>query len=85
MAEALDWAGLVAQFPVSVVNSGDCSRPHDPFELVSFYLAHVGHGFLQRDLDLGQRRDRHPDGQVIVENVVLPKVGMGEHEIPEPL
>jgi hypothetical protein len=45
----------------------------------------VGHGGLERDLDLGQRRDRHPDGQVVVEDVVLSQVGMGEDEVAKTL
>ena len=39
----------------------------------------------QRHLHLGERRDRHPDRQVVVEHVVLAHIGVGQHVVAERL
>ena len=40
---------------------------------------------LERDLDFGERRDRHPGRQVGVEHMVLAHIGVGEHIVAERL
>ena len=85
LAEALDRPGLIAQLPVAVVDGGHRSRPHDPLQLIAVKLRHLGHRLLQRDLNFGQRRDGHPDRQIIVQDVILAHIGMGQHEIAQAL
>ena len=44
---------------------------------------HLGHRLLQRHLHFGQRRDRHPQRQVLVEHVVLAHIAVGQHVVAE--
>ncbi len=83
--QAVDRAGLVAQLPVAVVDGGDGARAHDALQLVPVQLGDLGHRLLQGDLDLGQGRDRHPDGQVVVQHVILAQIGVGQDEIAQGL
>ena len=76
---------LVDELPVAVVDGRDGAGAHDLLELVAGEARHLGDGVLERDLDLGQRRDRHPDRQVVVEDVVLAHVAVGEHVVAERL
>ena len=52
-------------------------------QLVALELRHVGHRLLERDLDLGQRRDRHPQRQLLVEHMVLAHVAVRQHVVAE--
>ena len=55
------------------------------FSSIPFQLGDLRHGLFQRDLDFGQRRDRHPDRQVIIQHVIFAQIGVGQHEIPKRL
>ena len=85
LAEALHGAGLVAQFPVAIVDGGNCARAHDAFKLVPFKLSNLGHGILKRDLDFGKRRDGDPNGQVVIKDVILAQVGVRKDEVAQGL
>ncbi|KAI1691992.1 carboxy-terminal-processing protease [Ditylenchus destructor] len=83
LGEALDRPALVAQFPVAVVDGGDGAGAHDALEVVAFEAGDFLHRAFQRHLHFGKRRDRHPDRQVVVENVVLAHIGMRQHIVAE--
>ena len=85
MRKPLHRASLVAQFPVAVVDGGDRAGAHDALEVVARKPSHFGNRLLQRHLDLGQRRDRHPHRQVVVQHVVLAHIGMGQHVVAQRL
>jgi hypothetical protein len=85
LRQALHRAALVAKFPVAVVDGGHRAGAHDPLEVIAFKTGDFGHRLLQRDLHLGQRRDRHPGGQVVVEHVVLAHIGVGQDIIAKAL
>ena len=76
---------MVAQLPVAVVDGGHGAGAHDPFQVVAFVFGDVRHGLFQGHLDLGQRRNGHPDGQIVVQNVVFTEITVGEDEIAQPL
>jgi len=46
-------------------------------------LCHVGHRTLQRQLDLRQRRDGHPQRQVFVQHMVFAHVAVGQHVVAQ--
>ncbi len=71
------------QFPIAVVGAGHGAGAHDALELVFGHLGHVGHRLLERELDLGQRGDRHPQGQFLVEHVVLAHVGVRQNVVAQ--
>jgi len=81
LRQALHRAGLVAQLPVAVVDGGHRAGTHHALQLITLQLGDPFHRALQRDLYLGQRRDRHPDRQIIVQHMVLTQIGMGQTEI----
>jgi hypothetical protein len=56
-----------------------------PLELVAGQAGDFCHRLLQRHLHLGQRRDRDPHRQVVVEHVVLADIGMGQHIVAQRL
>ncbi|EKD61222.1 MAG: hypothetical protein ACD_54C00341G0003 [uncultured bacterium] len=85
MRKPAHWPGFIAQFPVSVINRCHRAGAHDAFQLVAVQLRHLGNRLLQRDLNLGQRRDRHPDRQVVIQNVIFAQVSMGKAEIAQGL
>ena len=85
LRQPLHRAALVAQFPVAVVDRRDRSGAHDPLQLVALVAGDFRHRVLQRHLNFGERRDRHPDRQVVVEHVVLAHIGMRQHIVAERL
>jgi hypothetical protein len=46
-------------------------------------LGDLGHGRLQRHLDLGQRRNRHPQRQLFVEHMVFAHIAVGQHVVAQ--
>ena len=56
---------------------------HHGLHLVARKRGAVGDGLLQRHLHLGERRDRHPDGQIGIEHMVLAHIGVGKHVVAE--
>ncbi|MPL60802.1 hypothetical protein SDC9_06364 [bioreactor metagenome] len=85
LAQPVHRAGLVAQLPVAVGDGGDGAGAHDPLQLVALEFGDLGHRLLQRHLHLGERRDRHPDRQVVIKHAILAQVGMRQHEIAQRL
>ena len=45
----------------------------------------LGGGLLQRDLNLGERWDRHAGRHQLVENAILAQIGVGQHIIADGL
>ena len=85
LGQAAHRLALVLQLPVAVVDRGDGAGAHDALELVALEPGDFRDGRLERLLHFGERRDRHPDGDVVVEHLVLPDVGVGEHVVAERL
>ena len=71
--------------PVAVVDARDGARAHQALELETFEAGDVLDRLLERDLHLGQRRDRHPQRQLAIEHVVLAHIAVREHVVAEPL
>ena len=85
LRQPLHRPALVAQLPVAVVDGGDRAGAHDALQIVAGQPGDLGDRLLQRHLHLGQRRDRHPDRQVVVEHVVLAHIGVRQHVVAERL
>jgi hypothetical protein len=79
------WLGPAVrqQLPVAVVGGGHRAGAHDALELVAGQPRHLGHRLLQRHLHLGQRRDRHPQRQLLVEHVVLAHIAVRQHVVAQ--
>ena len=71
--------------PVAVVDGRDGAGAHDALQLEALEPGDLAHRLLERDLHLGERRDRHPERQVGVEHVVLAHIAVGEHVVAERL
>ena len=83
LAELAHDFGLVAQFPVAVVESGYGAGSHD---LLGFNAGGVGNfldRLLKRHLHFGKRGDGHGQRQVGVEHVILAHIGAGQHIIAQ--
>jgi hypothetical protein len=76
---------LVAEFPVAVVDGGDRAGAHDPLEIIAFKPGDFRDRVLNCHLNFGQRRDRHPGGEVVIKHVVLAHIGVGEDIITQRL
>mmetsp|Transcript_29947 Transcript_29947/g.59384 ORF Transcript_29947/g.59384 Transcript_29947/m.59384 type:complete len:202 (-) Transcript_29947:2365-2970(-) len=76
---------MFTQLPVPVVNRRHRPCPHHALELKPRKLSHLSHRALHRSLNLCQRRDRHPDWQIIIQHVVFTQIGMGQDKIAEAL
>mmetsp|Transcript_24077 Transcript_24077/g.44479 ORF Transcript_24077/g.44479 Transcript_24077/m.44479 type:complete len:426 (-) Transcript_24077:181-1458(-) len=85
LAEPLHWSMLVTQFPIAVVIRGHSARAHDPLQLIAFQFGDPCHGLFQGDLDLCQRGDRHPRGQIVVQHMILAQIGVAQHEVAQRL
>src|SRR5579883_1063743 len=74
-----------ADFPIAVVDARDRSGPHQALELEARETRDLADRLLQRDLHLGQRRDRHPQRQLAIKHMVLADIAMRQHIVAEPL
>ena len=83
MAEAALRFVVRQQLPIAVVCAGHGAGAHEAFELGTFAAGHFGHGFFQGHLNLGQRRNRHPQWQLFVEHMVFAHIGMGQHVVAQ--
>ncbi len=85
MRQALDRARLVAKLPVAVVDRGDGAGTHDALQLEALVTGDFRNRTFQRQLHFRQSRDRHPDRQVVVQNVILTHIGVCQHIIAKAL
>ena len=85
LAEAARRQVVVLQFPVAVVGGGHRTSAQHGLEVGARHLRHIGHGFLQRLLDFGQRRHGYPQRQVVVEHMVVADIPVGQHVIAQHL
>ncbi len=83
--KAFDRPTLVAQFPVSVVDGGDRASAHDALQFKAFIAGDLLDRVFERKLHFRERRDWHPDRQIVVEHVIFAHVGMRQHVVAEPL
>lgn len=74
-----------ADLPVAIVDAGDRAGAHQPLELEAGHARDFADRLLQRDLHLGERRDRDPERQLVIEHVILADIAVGEHVVAEPL
>src|SRR5438876_6346005 len=74
---------VVTELPIPVVDAGYRAGPHHPFELKPAQPRHFADGLLERDLHLGQRRNRHPQRQLLIQHVILADVSVSEDVIAE--
>ena len=74
---------VVADLPVAIVDAGHRSGAHDALQLEAGQPGDLADRLLERDLHLGQRRDRHPERQLIVEHVILAHIAVREHVVAE--
>jgi hypothetical protein len=74
---------VVTELPVPVVDAGYRAGPHHPFELKPAQPRHFDDCLLDRDLHLGQRRNRHPQRQLLVQHVILADVPVSKDMISE--
>ncbi len=81
--ETLDQAALLLELPIAVVGGGHRAGAHHRLQLIAGQAGDLGHRLLQRLLDLGQRRQRHPGRQCLVEHVIVARIGMRQHVIAQ--
>ena len=85
MAKAALGQVVGQEFPIAVVGAGHGAGAHDPLEVIVRHLGHISHRLLQCLLDLGQRRNRHPQRQFLVQHMIFAHVGVGQHIVPQAL
>ena len=73
----------VADLPVAVVDARDRAGAHHPFQLEAREPGDLADRLFERDLHFGQRRDRRPQRQLLVEHVILPHIAVGEDVVAE--
>ena len=74
---------MVAELPVPVVDAGHRPGPHHPFELKPGQPRHFADGLLERNLHLGQRRNRHPQRQLLIQHMILANVSVRQDVVAE--
>src|SRR5690606_18548301 len=74
-----------SQFPVSVVVGDDGSGAQALFQFGSVSAGDGGGGVLQGGLDFGQRGQGDVRRHAVVEDVVVPQVGVGQHVVSDAL
>src|SRR5712671_659955 len=84
-AMARDWdrRRMVAELPVPVVDAGHRPGPHHPLELEPGQSRHFADGLLERNLHLGQRRNRHPQRQLLIEHMILAHISVRQDVVAE--
>ena len=78
-------AGLVAQLPVAIVDGRHGSGAHNLLQVITLQGCDLSHSLLKAGLDFGQSWDRHPNRQVVVQNMIFAQIGMGQHKISKTL
>ena len=81
LGKALNGAALVAQFPVSVVDSGNRPGSHNAFQVIVAKARDFGHSRFYGLLHLRKCRDGNPDRQIVIKNMVFAHIGVGKHVI----
>src|SRR5262249_48564475 len=75
--------GAIANLPIAIVYARDRSGAHHTLQLEAPEPGDLADRLLKRDLHLGQRRYRRPQGQFLVEYMILPYITVNEHVIAE--
>src|SRR5262249_49791238 len=75
--------GAIANLPIAIVYARDRSGAHHTLQLEAPEPGDLADRLLKRDLHLGQRRYRRPQGQFLVEYMILPYITVSEHVIAE--
>ena len=74
-----------AQFPVAIVRGDHGAGAHAPLQRIAVDVQHLLCRFRQGLLYFRDRGDRYFRGQHIVQDMIVAQIGMGEHEIADPL
>ena len=81
----MHWPLRFAQLPISVVEAGHSPRPHQPFQLITLQFGDLSDRLFERDLDLRQRRHRHPNGQIIIKDLIFAQISMRQNKVAQKL
>ena len=74
-----------AKLPVAIVRGDDGAGAQPRLQILAVQSGDEGHRLLQRDLDLGDRRHRHPDRQILIEHMVVADIAVREDVVAEEL